>query len=88
MTDFALSQSQSQSQSQSVCLPDKLLLAIASTVIIGSDFHGIHYHILPLTALGAFKSKSKLLYDWRFTASPFVLASNPLRLTTSDFFFN
>jgi hypothetical protein len=34
------------------------------------------------------KSESKLLYDWRFTANQFVLASSPLRLTTSDFFFN
>jgi hypothetical protein len=32
------------------------------------------------------KSKSKLLYDWRFTASQFVLASSPLRPTTRDFF--
>jgi hypothetical protein len=27
-----------------------------------------------------------LLYDWRFTANHFVLASSPLRLTTRDFF--
>jgi hypothetical protein len=33
------------------------------------------------------KSKSKLLYDWRFTANQFVLASSPLRPTTT-FFFN
>jgi hypothetical protein len=32
-------------------------------------------------------SKTKLLYDWRLTANQFVLASNPLRLTTRDFFF-
>jgi hypothetical protein len=31
-------------------------------------------------------SKSKLLYDWRFTANQFVLASGPLRPTTRDFF--
>jgi hypothetical protein len=36
---------------------------------------------------GLSKSKSKLLYDWRFTANQFVLASSPLRPTT-DFFFN
>jgi hypothetical protein len=29
---------------------------------------------------------SKLLYDWRFTANQFVLASSPLRLTTRDVF--
>jgi hypothetical protein len=32
-------------------------------------------------------TKSELLYDWLFTASQFVLASNPLRLTTGVFFF-
>jgi hypothetical protein len=26
------------------------------------------------------------LYDWRFTANQFILAQNPLRLTTRDFF--
>jgi hypothetical protein len=31
------------------------------------------------------KSKSKLLYDGRFTANQFVLASSPLRPTTRDF---
>jgi hypothetical protein len=34
------------------------------------------------------KSKSELLYDWRFTANQFVLASSPLRPTTTDLFFN
>jgi hypothetical protein len=29
---------------------------------------------------------SKLLYDWRFTASQFVLASSPFRLKTRDLF--
>jgi hypothetical protein len=28
----------------------------------------------------------ELLYDWRFTANQFVLAKNPLRLTTGSFF--
>jgi hypothetical protein len=27
----------------------------------------------------------ELLYDWRFTANQFVLATNPLRLTTNNF---
>jgi hypothetical protein len=31
--------------------------------------------------------KSKLLYDWRFTANQFVLASSPLTLTASNFIF-
>jgi hypothetical protein len=35
-----------------------------------------------------FKSKSKLLYDWRFTANQFVLTSSPLKPTTRDFFFH
>jgi hypothetical protein len=38
------------------------------------------------TALIYVKSKSKLLYDWRFTVNQFVLASGPLRLTTRFFF--
>jgi hypothetical protein len=29
----------------------------------------------------------ELLYDWRFTANQFVLATSPLRLTTSNFIF-
>jgi hypothetical protein len=32
------------------------------------------------------KWKSKLLYDWRYTANQFVLAPSPLRPTTRDFF--
>jgi hypothetical protein len=28
----------------------------------------------------------ELLYDWRFTANQFVLATSPLRLTTINFF--
>jgi hypothetical protein len=31
--------------------------------------------------------ESELLYVWRVTARQFVLETNPLRLTTSDFFF-
>jgi hypothetical protein len=34
------------------------------------------------------KSKSKLLYDWRFTAKQSFLVSSPLRPSTRDFFFN
>jgi hypothetical protein len=33
------------------------------------------------------QSKSKLFYDWRFTANHFVLAPSPLRFTTRFFFF-
>jgi hypothetical protein len=31
-------------------------------------------------------SEPQLLYDWRFTASQFILATSPLRLTTNNFF--
>jgi hypothetical protein len=33
------------------------------------------------------ESESESLYDWRFTANQFVLATSPLRLTTSTFIF-
>jgi hypothetical protein len=33
------------------------------------------------------KTKSKLLYDWRFTANQFILAPSPLRLAAIYFFF-
>jgi hypothetical protein len=33
------------------------------------------------------RSESELLYDWRFTANQFALATSPLRLTTQNFFF-
>jgi hypothetical protein len=122
----------------------QLLLALASTVILGSESRGTHGHILlsqilesPILvgqvpvfifprnrvfrlypqALGSLfvasydsqgygggirprlhtgfssnpgtgfrESESELLYDWRFTANQFVLATSPLRLTTSIFF--
>jgi hypothetical protein len=33
------------------------------------------------------QSQWELLYDWRFTANQFILATSPLRLTTSNFIF-
>jgi hypothetical protein len=33
-----------------------------------------------------FTSESELLYDWRFTANHFVLATSPLRPETNIFF--
>jgi hypothetical protein len=47
------------------------------------------YSSLPATLirLVASKSESELLYDWRFPANQFVLATSPLRLTTSNFIF-
>jgi hypothetical protein len=32
------------------------------------------------------ESESELLYDWRFTANQFVLATSPLRLMATNFF--
>jgi hypothetical protein len=53
---------------------------------------GIHRHtdsmVIYKPTLIFSKSKSKLLYDWRFTANQFVLASSPLRPTTRFFFFS
>jgi hypothetical protein len=49
-----------------------------------------------LTALGAFRlglfaysvrDRVRVFYDWRFSANQFVLATNPLRLTTSNCFW-
>jgi hypothetical protein len=31
--------------------------------------------------------ETELLYDWQFMANQFDLAPSPLRLTTSDFYF-
>jgi hypothetical protein len=36
-------------------------------------------------SLNYFQSESELLYDWRFTANQFVLATSPLRPTTRIF---
>jgi hypothetical protein len=38
-----------------------------------------------LTTVSSSGSASELLYDWRFTANQFLLATSPLRLTTSNF---
>jgi hypothetical protein len=38
--------------------------------------------ISQLTLEAELESQSELLYDWRFTANKFVLATSPLRLTT------
>jgi hypothetical protein len=42
---------------------------------------------LPTAELAYVSTESGLLYDWRFTANQFVLASSPLRLTTSNIIF-
>jgi hypothetical protein len=48
--------------------------------------HNVYITICCLHAGSQPKIKSELLYDWRFTANEFVLASSPLRLTTEFFF--
>jgi hypothetical protein len=49
----------------------------------GHGLSGLLILFLPL-----YKSESDLLYDWRFTADQFVLATSPLKLTSSNLFFN
>jgi hypothetical protein len=39
------------------------------------------------SVLSQSQSQSELVYDWRFTANQFVLATSPLRFTTSNFIF-
>jgi hypothetical protein len=46
-----------------------------------NEIHGRHVtQVCEIT-----DSESELLYDWRYTANQFVLATSPLRLTTSNF---
>jgi hypothetical protein len=52
-----------------------------SLFVASYDSQGYGGGIRPASDLN---SKSKLLYDWRFTANQFVLESSPLRLTTSN----
>jgi hypothetical protein len=49
------------------------------------SFVSSEYPATKLFEFSSVKSKSKLLYDWRFTANQFVLASSLLRLTTRFF---
>jgi hypothetical protein len=80
-----------------------MLLALASAVFLGLLSHIWDFPFRRLLRLAGSrwrysnlpphgwnlspKSKSKLLYDWRFTANQFVLASSPLRLMTRILFF-
>jgi hypothetical protein len=48
----------------------------------------IHFWISDFTSeFTASESESELLYDWRFTANQFVLATSPLSPTTRNFIF-
>jgi hypothetical protein len=42
-------------------------------------------YIASMTMIDPLKTESELLYEWRFTANQYVLATHPLRLTTRDF---
>jgi hypothetical protein len=49
-----------------------------------------HTNILVFSSPPGFQMSielTELLYDWRFTANQFVLATSPLRLTTCNFIF-
>jgi hypothetical protein len=46
-------------------------------------FYGLRFETPPTWS----ESDSELLYDWRFTANQFVLATSPLRLATTNFIF-
>jgi hypothetical protein len=50
-----------------------------------SSFHRLTFKS-QLNSQSASESESQLLYDWRFTANQFILATSLLRLTTSNFF--
>jgi hypothetical protein len=40
------------------------------------------------TIATVYSSESELLYDWRFTANQFILATSPLRLMNNNFIFH
>jgi hypothetical protein len=73
----------------------KFLLVLTIAFILGSGPWGTHGHIFlshdsesratpssDCPGLSRAKLKSKLLYDWQFTANQFVLAPSPLRIMT------
>jgi hypothetical protein len=61
------------------------LCPVASTKL-KRDFVPFIRHLNSLQDLSQ-SWESELFYDWRFTANQFVLATRPLRLTTSNFIF-
>jgi hypothetical protein len=64
-----------------MCLSYQLLAAITPRLAANS-------HRSPgLLFTETSKSKSELLYDWRFTANKFVFVSSPLKMTTTDLYF-
>jgi hypothetical protein len=52
------------------------------------QLHALRFYLHSLPYRTHLKSKSELLYDWRFTAKQFVLASSPLRNTNTYIFFS
>jgi hypothetical protein len=59
--------------------------ALGSIFVTSYDSQGHGGGIRISLHRGRTQSKSKLLYDWRFTANQFVLTSSPLRPTIRDF---
>jgi hypothetical protein len=57
--------------------------SIVARVPLPSDGYIYIFHYSDFTAV---LSESELLYDWRFTTNVFVLATSPLRFTTSILF--
>jgi hypothetical protein len=73
-----LSESESESELLCDCLP-----AIPSNEL---DRHLFSASLAEPNCTQLSESQSELLYDWRFTANQFVLATSPVRLKTSIFF--
>jgi hypothetical protein len=73
---------------QAACVFTSRSLATASNSVDSSASRpSVLSSQTPVQSWLSSKSKSKLLYDWRFTANQFVLAPSPLRVKT-DFFFS
>jgi hypothetical protein len=67
----------------------KLLLVLSNIVVLAFGPVGTHANFLFLSRPPPpeSESESEILYDWRFIAKEFVLATRPLRPTTSNFIF-
>jgi hypothetical protein len=68
------------------------LIFETSLFVASNDSHGYGGSSRPRRHTGSVsqsvsQSESELLYDWRFTANQFFLATSLLRLTTSNFIF-
>jgi hypothetical protein len=59
----------------------------AASIAHWLTLHNCALNCTTLTCWAESESDSDLLYDWRFTASQFVLETGPLKLTTSKYIF-